>query len=101
MPGDSTAINLPYDAFPDYFNTPGTVFFWRVAAVDTSGQPATYSGERRFVFQRAGSDTATGGAQLDAPPSPGQFAAVSGLLGLSFMAAFMIVSVSLGDEEED
>ena len=93
VPGSETTINLLYDALADYFNTPGTVYYWRVAAVGPSDQAGAYSGERRFVFQRP--SNATRGSTLEEPPGTGTLLALSGLLGLSFMLAMLFASGDL------
>lgn len=90
VPESETALNLIYDALPDYFNTPGTVYYWRVAAISPSGQMGAYSTERRFVFQRP--TNATRGSTLAEPPDTGELITLSGLLGISFMLAMLFAS---------
>jgi serine/threonine-protein kinase len=45
-------LRLVFDEDPGYFKDPGTVYYWRVAAVDASGRPGSASAPRNFVFQR-------------------------------------------------
>ncbi len=65
--GGSTELTLNFDdpAIAQYFSIPGTVYEWRVAALDRSGQPGAYSEVRRFVFNRPQPDKPT-------PPPPSQ-----------------------------
>ena len=90
--GSETTINLAFDTLGDYFNTPGTVYFWRAVAVDANGNQGPYSGQRRFVFQRPNpGGGATTGAVLPSFPSLGELAALSGLLSAAFMFALGMV----------
>jgi len=51
-PVAGTDYTFVFDAFPDYFNVPGTVYFWRVLALDAGNQPGPESATWRFIFQR-------------------------------------------------
>jgi hypothetical protein len=68
LPVGETIFNLPFADAPDYFAIPGTVYSWRVAALDAAGRP-TYSAERTFVMQRAQAATPTP-RPTDTPPPP-------------------------------
>jgi len=89
--GGDTTINLAFGALEDYFSIPGTVYYWRVAAVDVNGNQGPYSKERRFVFQRPYPGGATTGAVLPSFPSLGELAALGGLLSAAFMLALGMV----------
>jgi len=60
----STVLTLSFASQPDYFNIPGTLYFWRVAAVDANGQVGVHSEVWAFIFQRKTSSTDT-----PAPPT--------------------------------
>ena len=64
--GDATQLTIRYDGHPDYFHTPGTVYTWRVLALNANGLAGDPSPERRFVFQRA--STAPPPTDTPAPP---------------------------------
>lgn len=49
---DGTSLTLSYDVEGQYFNAPGTVYLWRVAALNNIGKVGSYSATHRFVFQR-------------------------------------------------
>ncbi len=65
-PVASTLMTISFDDDVSYFHTPGTIYFWRVAAVDASGRTGLYSEVRSFVFQR---DTSTGTSFLSEQPN--------------------------------
>jgi hypothetical protein len=50
--GKTTELRIVFDDHPDYFKIPGTVYQWRVAALDATGQVGVVSGVRGIVFQR-------------------------------------------------
>ena len=49
---DVAEQTLSYDQYSEYFNTTGTVYYWRVAAVDAKGTVGCRSEESTFVFNR-------------------------------------------------
>lgn len=49
---DGTSLTLSYDVEGQYFNAPGTVYLWRVAALNNIGKIGNYSATHRFVFRR-------------------------------------------------
>ena len=49
--GQNTSLSIPFNSDPGYFNTPGTVYYWRVAALNGAGQPGNFSPVRRWVYQ--------------------------------------------------
>jgi hypothetical protein len=51
-PTTGTSLIVRYSDHGDYFSIPGTVYYWRVVALDTAGRPGHYSAERRFIFSR-------------------------------------------------
>lgn len=57
--GNQTRLVIAYDSYSDYFNTPGTVYYWRVLALNANNQPGTPSLERTFIFSRPGSPADT------------------------------------------
>ena len=49
---DGAEQTLSYDQYSEYFNTNGTVYYWRVVAVDANGTAGMWSQEGSFVFNR-------------------------------------------------
>ena len=47
-----TKLQIKYDDYPEYFKIPGTVYYWRVVAINENEQPGEYSKWRQFIFQR-------------------------------------------------
>ncbi len=65
---NATRLIIRYEDHPDYFAIPGTVYTWRIAALDGAGRPGDYAGSRRFVFNRRGEKaTATQRLPTDTP----------------------------------
>jgi serine/threonine protein kinase len=98
--GSETTINLAFDALGEYFSIPGTVYYWKVAAVDASGNIGPYSDQRRFVFQRPSNGSATTGAVLPVSPSTGDLVALSSLLSIGFMLALVVVSSGIDSPKD-
>lgn len=48
----STSLAISFANHPDYFSIPGTVYYWRVVAIDDAGRVGQSSSERRFVYQQ-------------------------------------------------
>ncbi len=51
-PVDVPSLKLGYSDHADYFKIPGTIYYWRVVALDANGNKGSYSAERVFEFQR-------------------------------------------------
>ena len=49
---ESTSLSIFYANHPDYFSIPGTLYYWRVVAIDNAGRVGQSSAERRFVYQQ-------------------------------------------------
>lgn len=54
-----TEFIIAFDPHGTYFHTPGTVYYWRVAAVDVNGRLGAYSDVWAFIFQREWERSAT------------------------------------------
>jgi hypothetical protein len=63
---------LVYDAEPDFFKIPGTVYTWKVAALDTAGRVGNWSGERTFRFSRRDEAKPTPETPKPSTPEPHQ-----------------------------
>jgi hypothetical protein len=60
-------FDLIFDANSNYFRDPGTIYYWRVIAVNSQNERGTPSGTRKFIFQRKPHETGT--ALLQSEPT--------------------------------
>ena len=68
--GTELTLNFDDPTTAQYFSIPGTVYEWRVAALDKGGQPGAYSEVRKFVFNRQRPATNTPIPPTDTPEPP-------------------------------
>jgi len=69
-PGAETSYTVVFDASPDYFKEPGTVYYWRVLALGADSQAGTKSAPWRFIYQRKSEPPSEPTREPTPPPPP-------------------------------
>lgn len=68
--GQAFVLTVVYSRHKEYFRQAGTVYHWRVVALDETGAVGSYSAERTFIFNPPVTPTLTSTLQASATTTP-------------------------------